>query len=75
MIRAVLASIALLVGAGDSVAESRILRDSKKRDVQSIVDSYDARRLRAIEEIIKAEMSDDPSDKFLVDQIKALAIL
>jgi hypothetical protein len=65
---AVLASIALLVGAGDTVAESRILRDSKKRDVQSIVDNYDERRLRAIEEIIKAEMPDDPSDKFLVDQ-------
>ncbi len=68
MFPAVLASIALLVGAGDTVAESRILRDSKKRDVQSIVDSYDERRLRAIEEIIKAEMPDDPSDKFLVDQ-------
>jgi len=64
----VLASIALFAGACGTAAESRKSKDSKKRDVQSIVDSYNERRLRAIEEIIKAEMPDDPSDKFLVDQ-------
>jgi len=70
-----LASIALFVGVYGTEMEGRKSKDSKKRNVQSIADSYDARRMRAIEEIIKAKIPGEMCSEFLSDQIKALAIL
>jgi hypothetical protein len=70
-----LASIALFVGVYGTEIEGRKSKDSEKRNVQSIADSYDERRMRAIEEIIEAKIPGEVCSEFLSDQIKALAIL
>ena len=69
----VLTSTASFAGASALETENRKSEALKQRDVQAIVDSFDARRMRAIEEIIKA--APPPAGEYLTDQIKALAIL
>ncbi|MDZ7262059.1 MAG: hypothetical protein ONB05_08140 [candidate division KSB1 bacterium] len=56
-------------------AKGKGSQGTKPRDIQFIVNSFDARRMQAIEEIMRAEIPEDRCEKFLSDQIKALAIL
>lgn len=45
------------------------------KDIEQIVNSFESRRMQALKEIINAKVPDEICDDFLMNQVKALAIL
>lgn len=48
---------------------------NKHKDIQTIIDGFETRRMQALEEIINTDVPREICDEFLSNQIKALAIL